>query len=456
MITAILVSFIVLVLGIVSVQIAIHNSESSAFDRRRVQAIAAAEAGIDYYFSHLASTAVPSIQCTLSGTLTTSPAGTFSAKATFFAAGGAPLPYAGATQCPLAETPASVTLSSVGRASTNSSPARTMETNAKLTPTKTAPFDNKGAIFGENVVWFQANTRIGGSQFSDADVYSNGSITLHANSTLYGNVNSQGSVTLQANSETKQSVWANGSITMKGNSRIRRDAISSTSFISMSGQSHIYGNAQAGTTITGGIVDGTRLPNAPTSAPPTRPYPAYNYSYSDWTAAGYTVQSYGTCATAVTDIQNWWGVASGSYVARITGGGCLLTFGNSITMKGNLAIVTDGSVSLSNHTRFLAAGGTGPWNLHFFAGLNGVAPCSLTTNPHSGVDSGVNVLIYTHQACSVDINSNSALSSGQIIAGTVNVKHSASFQYKQVPVPGSSGAGLKQDVRYKREIVTTP
>ena len=54
------------------------------------------------------------------------------------------------------------------------------------------------------------------------------------------------------------------------------------------------------------------------------------------------------------------------------------------------------------------------------------------------------------------MNSNSAIAEGQVVAGVVNVKHSLSFQYKQVSVPGASGAGLKQDVRYKREVATSP
>jgi Tfp pilus assembly protein PilX len=455
MIIAILISFVVMVLGIVSVQIAIHNSGSSGYDRRRVQAIAAAEGGIDYYFSHLSSTPVGSIQCTLTGTLTNTPAGTFSANATFYNAAGSALPFSGSDQCPLGETPATVTIQSTGRASANSSPARTMETNAKLTPTKTAPFDNKGAIFAQSAINLQANTRIGGSQYSDADLYSNGNITITANSTLYGNVYSQGSVTLQANSEAKQSVWANGSVTMKGNSRVRRDVISSTSFLSLAGQSHIYGNAQAGTTISGGIIDGNSIPNAPTSTPPARAYPVYTYNSADWAALGYTVRNYTSCTTAVTDIENWWASASGSNVVRVTGG-CTMTFSNAVTVKGNLAVVTDGSVMLATRTRFTPAAGTGPWDLHFFVGLNGVAPCSFTAMPHAGMNSGINTLIYTHQACTADIESNSALADGQIIAGTVNVKHSTSFRYKQVPVPGSTGTGFKQDIRYKREIVTSP
>jgi hypothetical protein len=455
MITAILVSFVVLALSVASVELAVHNSEASGYDRRRVQAIAAAEAGVDYYFSHLSSTLLPSVQCSLSGTLTNSPAGTFSVRATFYNSAGAPLPSSAGSQCPLPSTPASVLVTSVGRGAAGSSPTRTMQAYADLFPGVTAPFNNTGAIFGHNRISFTANANIGGSQYSDADLYSNGDITLAANSILYGNLFTQGSVTLQANSVAQKDVWADGSVTMQGNARVRGSVTSSTSSISLGGQSRIYGNARAGTTNAGGTVDGTRTANSPSSAPPTRPYPAFTYNQADWVAAGYTVRNYTNCAQAVTDIGNWWGSGSGDNVVRVTGG-CAMTFNSSVTVRGNLAIVTDGSLTISNNVRFSPASGTGPWNLQFFVGLSGITPCSFTANPNAGVNADINTLIYTHQNCTVDMKSNSAIAQGQIIGGTVDVKHSMSFRYKQVAVPGTSGGGLNGDVRYKREVVTSP
>src|SRR5438093_434192 len=53
MITAILVSVVVLSFSLVVVDLSVHNSTSSSFDRDRVQAINAAEAGIDVYLSSL-------------------------------------------------------------------------------------------------------------------------------------------------------------------------------------------------------------------------------------------------------------------------------------------------------------------------------------------------------------------------------------------------------------------
>ena len=63
MITALGVSVIVLFMSVTVVTLSVHNSTSSAFDRDRLQAVDAAEAGIDNYLSSLTG-AVGSATCT--------------------------------------------------------------------------------------------------------------------------------------------------------------------------------------------------------------------------------------------------------------------------------------------------------------------------------------------------------------------------------------------------------
>jgi len=53
MVTALLVTMVVLLLGVVVVALSAHNVSQSAFDRKRVQSIGAAEAGLDSYLSAL-------------------------------------------------------------------------------------------------------------------------------------------------------------------------------------------------------------------------------------------------------------------------------------------------------------------------------------------------------------------------------------------------------------------
>jgi Tfp pilus assembly protein PilX len=459
MITAILVSFVVLILGIAALNISIHNSVQSGKDRDRAQALQAAEAGIDYYFSYLQSTGGGSPSCTVTQTVIGSPTASFTVTPTFYASIDG---TGSALSCPaggvLASgvTPGSVLIRSVGLSS-SAYPKRTMEALAKLTVTSGSTFDNSQAIFGNSSVTFSSNNQVGGAQYNDADVYTNGSYSISSNSVLYGNVYSQGSVSLGSNSDVKKDVWANTGITMGGNARIRGNGTSSTSSITMTSNSHIYGNAKAATTIATGIVDGYRTPNTPSGAPPTRSYPSWTYNGADWTGASpaYTVHPYADCTTLFNagGIGTWWGGADGTYhVVRVTGN---CTVNSSVTVKGNLAFIVDGNMTLGNGARFSPGTGTaaGPWNLYFFVGLSGAGGCQYQAQPHSGMDSGLSTIIYTRSACTVDIQSNSALTQGQIYGGTVNIKNSMSFQFARVPVPATGAGGFKEDVFYIREVV---
>ena len=63
MVTAVLVTAIVLSLGAVAVELSVHNSSSSSLDRKRTQAIDASEAGLDSFFSQLTTTPSASMPC---------------------------------------------------------------------------------------------------------------------------------------------------------------------------------------------------------------------------------------------------------------------------------------------------------------------------------------------------------------------------------------------------------
>jgi hypothetical protein len=332
-----------------------------------------------------------------------------------------------------------------------------MEAYAILTVNQGSTFGSPSALFAQTSVSFQANAQVGGGQYSDADLYSNGSVSVAANSTLYGNVYAQGAVTLQANSEVKKSVWANGSITLGGNARIRGNATAApaTATISMTSQSTIYGNATAGSTITGGTVLGFRTPNTPSAAPPARSYPVFTYNPTDWSGAtpAYAVTpTYTTanCTQPVTDIGNWWSAAAGTYhVLRITGTACTLSL-STASIKGNLAIIADGNVALANGANLTASGG--PWNLYIFAGMSGAGGCNYSDGVNSSIGPSLNTLIYTPQACSVTLNNNSSITQGQIISGSITFKKSMAMQFQQVQVPGSGSGGFKEDVTYIREV----
>ena len=445
MMTALMVSFVVLLLGTTTIALSMHSAESSAYDRKRVQAIAAAEAGLDYYFSHLSATGGMAPECSLSKSLPGGPA-SFQATAVFYDAAG------GLLLCPLAPgiTPAAVSIRSTGRAGTGE-PARTMQAYARLTLTTGNTFDNGGAIFADSSLNLTANAQIGGSQYSDADVYSNGNVVLSANSIIYGRVLAQGEITVGSNSEARRDLWAKLEVRLRAGARARANVTSSTSNISMSGDARIYGDAKAAGSISGGTVSGASSPNtAGIPNPPLRSFPVFTYVSANWVASGYTERTYTDCGTALADITNWWGTTSGSYVVRVTGG-CNMTFSTNVTIRGNIAVVTDGSITLSNSARFTPSGG--PWNMFFFAGLSQQNGCQFKSDPHSGADHGLPTLIYVPATCTVTMHSNSAISEGQILGGVIDFKHTVSFRYSPLQVPGTGVGGFKQDILFRREIV---
>lgn len=476
-ITAVMTSVVVVLLGTTVVQLAVHNSESSSYDRRHVQSIGAAESGLDYYMSFLTATGGQTPPCMVNKPMEGSP-GRFTVTPTFYDSTGAVISDFTCANPNLQTTPSAVLLHSVGCSKTipavdpvsatpgvyecepitdRSEMSRTMEAYAKLSVATGGTFDNAGAIVAQNSVNFTSNATIGGNNYSDADVYSNGTVTLASGSTLYGKVYVQGAFTMASNSEVKKDVSANGGITMSSKAIIRGSATSSNSSITLANNATIYGTAKAKLSITGGTVVGGRSANqnpAP-EAVPARTYPAFTYTPSDWTTAGFTNPGdFATCSAAETYIRSTW--TTGNLLVRITapGSSCTLTFATNTTysMKGNLAVISQGPVTFSTNSRFVPPA-SGTANVFLFAGLSGTAPCNITMNSNAGFNPGITTLMYVPSTCTIDMLSNTALSQGQIMAGTVNFKHTAQYSYSRLTVPGTGAGGFKQDLTYKREII---
>lgn len=61
LVTATLVSAVVMLMSVPAVTIAIHNENASGNDRRRLEAIGAVEAGIDFYYTRVLATSYGSL-----------------------------------------------------------------------------------------------------------------------------------------------------------------------------------------------------------------------------------------------------------------------------------------------------------------------------------------------------------------------------------------------------------
>ncbi|MEX2394130.1 MAG: hypothetical protein WD826_06595 [Actinomycetota bacterium] len=450
MLIAILAGMVVLTLATAGFTLASHTLTGAASLRRDVQAIHAAEAGLDRFLDYLSSAPTSAPACSLpTETVSTTPEASFTASATYFTSlnAGAPIP------CGSPAIPGAVLIRSVGTASTDT---RTMESWVQLRTVQGGSQLNAGAVFADSNATWTGSASVGGNP-DDADLYSNGNLTLSGGGAIYGNVEARGTLSLGGNTEVKRNATSLGQMSLGGNSIIRGDARSSTS--SISNGSIINGSAYYCTgSPPGGVVDGSKIQECPNpSLPLARPFPRFTYDATDWISAGYSIQTFNG-ANACTDARNFIrdGIASGDQVVRITNT-CQLSFSGNpkeIPVKGNLAIISDGSLSVSAGNHFAPVPSSTKWKLHLLFDINRTAPCpsgtgvSFAGNTSTG---GTDALIYS--PCNVSFTGGSFSLEGQVIGGTVTFSSTSNITYRSVLIPGTNPNGFTPSMRYRREIV---
>ena len=442
-IVAMLVSMVVVILGATSVSLAIHNSEARAHERRRMQSVHAAEAGVDFYFSHLQSGGVDDFECSIGQTLPSTPPARFDATVTFYDAGGLQL------GCPLnGIEPDSALISSVGSMQNGGSAKRTVQALVSLVPRPGGPF-GQYAIFSESSPQFNSNVQVYGGDAVEGNVYSNGSVLLSSNSTVYGSVHAQGGVTLNSNSSVKRNVHAGTSVHLNSNATIFQDIVASSSSVSLDSNSRVYGGARAGTTISlasNSSIDGTQVPNTPAAPPEYQPFPPMTFDPAAWQESGYSVRTFATCLDAKTFLG---GAPSGNHVVRIMGA-CDLSYSSNeqVTVNGNLAIVSDGSLTMNSNTRFTNVGDK--HNLFLIFGLGGSGACDINFRSNTSVGTGLKTVFYT--PCTIEMRSNTMVLEGQMFGGTVRFNANASLNYEPIGVPGVGETTFDENIRYIREV----
>jgi hypothetical protein len=446
MVTAILVSAVILTLSITAASLSIHNTDSSGMDSRRLQVVAAAEAGLNATLSALPSTPTGSLPCSVTGSTSASPAQQYTATVTYYDAAGIQM------ACPPSSAPTRALVSSTALASQAVSPSakRTMQTEVVMHPL-TGGF-GAAAIFSDQSPTTSNAVTINGQVGDDANVYTNGSWTCQNAMVVHGSMSAQGAISMQNSCQVTRDVWANGSVTLTNSILIGHNVTSSTSSIALQNSAHVLNSAVAGTTITlqnASAIDGTKTPNHPSPAPPTQSLPTVNFDATAWQAAGYTVLNQ-TCAqvAAVRTV-------TVKTVFRISPA-CALTWTNANTMNlsADTAIVTDGSIAMANATTWNSGDGL-PHLLDFIvptgATCTGGSPANFTTTNSTSFSSMLQVFVYT--PCTATFNNSTAVS-GQVYAGKVVVANAFSFNYKTSVVPGSGSiSGYNVDIAYVREVV---
>ena len=454
MVTAVLVLFIVTGLSLVSFQLAAHDLDQSANDRRMVQSIHAAEAGIDRFLDYLSHNAPITNPATTMGpeNLTTSPPATFSVTATYYCANGSPFSPGVCVSPSGISHPSSVSIQSVG---TSAGRTRTMSAFVGLGSVPGGYTLSGAAVFANGVATWTGQAQVTNAVGTElaANLYSNSNLELKGGGAVYGQVEAQGTITLSGTTDVKNFATSKGALSISNNSIVRGDARSTTSSVTNGGV--VSGNAYYCTgSAPGGTVTGSRIqacPNPP--GPPTQTFTPFVYTESDWTARGYVVQPFASCAAA----QTWLNaVPLGNYVVRITPT-CSLTIPN-VTLRGNLAIISNGDIAGTGATSFSVSGTPNPnYVLNLMANVtSSTASCGansgVTLAAGASFPAGVDGLF--DSPCDVRFTGNATANiQGQIIAGRdVRFSSGSDITYKPIYVPGTSPSGFSESLHYRREV----
>jgi hypothetical protein len=457
MIVGLMVTFVVFLLSLVVVQLSIHNSTQSAYDRKRVQSVGAAEAGIDSLWSTIEGTPPQSLPygTTVTGTLANAPGtSTYSVDVSYYKADGTALTGAPSQT----NIPASVLLTSVG--TTDGGVSRKMQSYATLTPTYSgigaAILTNTGTALGNNF-------SLTGNAGNDADVYVlTGDVNITNSPVIYGNVYVVGGAFSSANGNVVYGdVWANNAVTINSPARVSGNVMSSVS--SVSGTGAVGGNVTAGTTIASSLnVSGTKSPSSVQGPPPTQTFPYVCYDNTvagkcvaqsaSWT--GYTVQSFSDCTSAHTFLTT--GTIAVDTIVRISAV-CNLSIGQNenVNFSGNLAIITNGSITMAQQNNWNGPSG-GNKNLYFLVNYQSTAmncasgSYNITTGNYSNFN---NVSVSFYSPCTVNISNLNTLT-GQIIGGNVATQGNFTMVFKPVLIPGAATviSGFGQSIAYLREV----
>ena len=241
--------------------------------------------------------------------------------------------------------------------------------------------------------------------------------------------------------------------------------ISSTGTITGSGS--IGGNATAASTISGVSVSGTTYANTVSPTPPTQVFPRITYTGIDKT--WYTIHTYSRCrgkpvSSAQTFVESTLGGLTGNHLVYITGA-TPCTYSNSnnstVNIPGNLMIITDWGIDISNKSTWAAATVNGSvyflsdWRVdgnatsRMMAAGRGLEQGRLDREQHRlqlqrpGV-----LLLAVHRD---DGNQNNFY--GQVMGDPVSILNQFTMTYRPVLVPGyGTVSSFTEDIAYVREV----
>jgi cytoskeletal protein CcmA (bactofilin family) len=210
--------------------------------------------------------------------------------------------------------------------------ARRLEQQVELVPTdgfRYALFSSPGGISGAN------------HMTTNGDVYASGDLTLANNSTVAGSVTSLGSVTTSNLSTIAGDIHAANDVTLHNSQTTVLGNVYAGGDVTMTGT--VKGNVQAGGTVSGGTVNGSRSQNSPPAPPAAQTLPTFT-----WDEANYaSVSNWASPALFQTHWSANRNSFSGAHRITCTTTCGTATFGSQWTLTGDTTIYSDGPINLS-------------------------------------------------------------------------------------------------------------
>lgn len=457
-----------LILAILAGSLAFHNQSASSVDRKRSQAITAAEAGVDSGVLQVQAATLP---CMNQGSFDTKP--TTSSYVTtyqYYDKTGVEVPGCigsgvSRTGTPTA-VPDTVLITSVGTNQSKGFGDRAMQTYVRLRPIPGNDFNK--AIFAKGSLSITNNVSVTNSPGQTADVYAEKDFACSQSLQIAGSLFTQGTATMANTCSIGGDLYAKGAVSMNApQATVGRDAKSSQGNVTVT-KGTVGGKAIAkltaskggSATVTGGLISGQTMPD-----PPKIDFPQLEWNPADWQADPFhfdNVVIAPSCAQA-----------NAAVAALATAGpdtliqtGCAMSWSNNttITLARNVAIFSTGGFSTSQRVIFQSNNATQrrlywivPYSASSTHPCTGTPAPSITTSNQTQFNR-LDVMYYT--PCNITIANNQA-TTGQIYGGSdVNIANQFTLTYTPVPARGVVNStalpiGYAADIVYKREEQTT-
>jgi hypothetical protein len=317
---------------------------------------------------------------------------------------------------------------------------------------------------------FSNNFTVNGNSGNDGDVYVlSGNFSVPSGlETIKGSLwVPAGSATIGTGLHLYGDVWANTAVTLSHpQAQVDGAAKSSTSSVTVT-SGHVSGNAYYCTGSAPANVTGTKTQTCSLGTPPSQSFPQIKFDASAWADQGYYEKDF-TGATACSDARTYiegtsagtWnggaGIPSG-YTGVVVYINATCAYSNSnnatIALAGNLGIVTNGSISLSQQSTWNGSASTR--SLYFMSAYPSAgSPACPTQDIALGNNTNFNSLVQTfvYSPCTATMNNNNSAFSGQVIGTTLTIGNNFSMTYKPLLVPGANVVGFKEDIAYIREV----